>query len=116
MRQAYLDCSSGISGDMFLGALLDAGVAPQKLLDELKKVPLGFYELKRTRAVRGGLVGTRVEITVPAGHPERKLAEIERLLKSSSLAESRSEEHTSELQSPCNLVCRLLLEKKKASS
>src|SRR5256885_4646530 len=28
----------------------------------------------------------------------------------------RSEEHTSELQSPCNLVCRLLLEKKKASS
>src|SRR5256885_12433242 len=29
--------------------------------------------------------------------------------------EGRSEEHTSELQSPCNLVCRLLLEKKKAS-
>src|SRR5256885_12109407 len=28
----------------------------------------------------------------------------------------RSEEHTSELQSPCNLVCRLLLEKKKANS
>src|SRR5256885_11027734 len=31
-------------------------------------------------------------------------------------AEDRSEEHTSELQSPCNLVCRLLLEKKKQSS
>src|SRR5256885_11045819 len=30
--------------------------------------------------------------------------------------EGRSEEHTSELQSPCNLVCRLLLEKKKATS
>src|SRR5256885_13144397 len=30
-----------------------------------------------------------------------------------SLGEARSEEHTSELQSPCNLVCRLLLEKKK---
>src|SRR5256885_2804182 len=30
------------------------------------------------------------------------------------LAEQRSEEHTSELQSPCNLVCRLLLEKKKS--
>src|SRR5256885_15285443 len=32
-----------------------------------------------------------------------------------STACSRSEEHTSELQSPCNLVCRLLLEKKKKS-
>src|SRR2546426_6560199 len=31
-------------------------------------------------------------------------------------AEPRSEEHTSELQSPCNLVCRLLLEKKKKNS
>src|SRR2546426_4285436 len=31
-------------------------------------------------------------------------------------AEERSEEHTSELQSPCNLVCRLLLEKKKKKS
>src|SRR5256885_11036767 len=34
---------------------------------------------------------------------------------SAVLAEVRSEEHTSELQSPCNLVCRLLLEKKKSS-
>src|SRR5256885_8403885 len=31
-----------------------------------------------------------------------------------SIAHARSEEHTSELQSPCNLVCRLLLEKKKS--
>src|SRR5256885_2731983 len=35
------------------------------------------------------------------------------LLRTSSRAGRRSEEHTSELQSPCNLVCRLLLEKKK---
>src|SRR5256885_4971486 len=33
--------------------------------------------------------------------------------KTPTLSEKRSEEHTSELQSPCNLVCRLLLEKKK---
>src|SRR5256885_7116582 len=38
------------------------------------------------------------------------------ILLGSGLDQVRSEEHTSELQSPCNLVCRLLLEKKKATS
>src|SRR5256885_5210102 len=36
---------------------------------------------------------------------------IDRQMKTYTLVHSRSEEHTSELQSPCNLVCRLLLEK-----
>src|SRR2546426_4319398 len=38
------------------------------------------------------------------------------MLRRSTAQKSRSEEHTSELQSPCNLVCRLLLEKKKIIS
>src|SRR5256885_13226630 len=39
----------------------------------------------------------------------------ERYLQGVEIVAARSEEHTSELQSPCNLVCRLLLEKKKTS-
>src|SRR5256885_12926270 len=45
--------------------------------------------------------------TIPA------LALISARGRSTSILRTRSEEHTSELQSPCNLVCRLLLEKKK---
>ena len=60
MRQAYLDCFSGISGDMFVGALVDLGLPLDRLFAELRKIPLGFYEFKRTRAVRGHLVGTRI--------------------------------------------------------
>src|SRR5256885_7001160 len=45
-------------------------------------------------------------------HPARQVRFGERI-GLSSVATTRSEEHTSELQSPCNLVCRLLLEKKK---
>src|SRR5256885_8087839 len=44
---------------------------------------------------------------------ERKCASLKEKVKGATVA--RSEEHTSELQSPCNLVCRLLLEKKKKS-
>src|SRR5208283_2509914 len=87
MKQAYLDCSSGISGDMFLAVLIDAGVPAGRLFGELKKLPLGFYEFKRTRAVRGGLVGTRVELHVPDAQPHRKLADIQSLLEKASLPE-----------------------------
>src|SRR3989454_2226150 len=58
--------------------------------------------LRRLRAhPGGGRTGLR-------GHPRAHPAD-----RGQGAAEARSEEHTSELQSPCNLVCRLLLEKKK---
>jgi len=87
MKQAYLDCSSGISGDMFLAVLIDAGAPVDRLFGEIKKLALGFYEFKRTRAVRAGLVGTRVDIRVPGEQPHRKLADIQSLLEKASLPE-----------------------------
>src|SRR5205807_2785364 len=49
--------------------------------------------------------------TLPFGTPQRPLGRLEPRSPYSHVS-NRSEEHTSELQSPCNLVCRLLLEKK----
>ncbi len=86
MRQAYLDGSSGISGDMFLGALLDAGFDAHRLLEELKKLPLGFYKLKRTRALRGGIVGTRIEVETAGDQPHRKLTDIEGMIEPADLS------------------------------
>jgi uncharacterized protein (TIGR00299 family) protein len=91
MRQAYLDCSSGISGDMLLAALLDAGLDARQLLTELKKMQLGFYEFKLMRTVRGHLVGARVDIRIPAHQPHRKLADIEELIGKTELAETVKE-------------------------
>lgn len=85
MKQAYLDCSSGISGDMFLAAIIDAGAPVERLFGELKKLPLGFYEFKRTRALRGGLVGARVDIRVPGEQPHRKLADIQAMIEKAAL-------------------------------
>src|SRR2546426_9237271 len=54
---------------------------------------------------------------LPAEHVPRRVAGVDRAGHGVALVvpDVRSEEHTSELQSPCNLVCRLLLEKKKNS-
>ncbi len=91
MRIAYLDGSSGISGDMFLAVVLDAGVAPKLLLQELRKVSVGFYEFKRTVAMRRGIAATRVEIRDPGGHEHRHLAQIEKIIGDSALSDTVKE-------------------------
>ena len=72
MKVLFLDCFSGISGDMNLGVMIDLGVDQNYLLSELKKLKIGEYEVKITRDKRKGITGTRVEVTVnsavSAGH------------------------------------------------
>lgn len=59
MRTAYLDCFAGISGDMFLGALLDAGVAPSVLHDAVASLNLRA-SLKIEKVDRSGISSTKV--------------------------------------------------------
>ena len=63
MRIAYLDCFSGISGDMFLGALLDAGVAPKVLEDAVAGLNIGAG-LEISRVNRSGIEATKVDVLV----------------------------------------------------
>ena len=76
---------------MFLGVLLDAGFDAHRLLEELKKLPLGFYKLKRTRALRGGIVGTRFEVETSGDQPHRKLTDIEGMIEPAGLSASVKE-------------------------
>ena len=55
----YLDCFSGISGDMFLGAMLDLGLDQKEFLAELKKLPLHDYKVE-IKVLKGGITGTDV--------------------------------------------------------
>src|SRR5580658_3714693 len=63
MRIAYLECFSGMSGDMFLGALVDAGVAPQTLADTVAALHLGA-RLEIYRVVRSGISATKVDVYI----------------------------------------------------
>jgi pyridinium-3,5-bisthiocarboxylic acid mononucleotide nickel chelatase len=63
MRIAYLECFSGMSGDMFLGALIDAGVSPQLLEDTVAALNVGA-RLEISRVVRGGISATKVDVRV----------------------------------------------------
>lgn len=85
MRSAYLDCSSGVSGDMFLAACLDAGLDRERLQSDLTSLELGPYGFKVERVKRGGLAGTYVHISAPGEQPHRHLGTIEKLIASSKL-------------------------------
>jgi pyridinium-3,5-bisthiocarboxylic acid mononucleotide nickel chelatase len=61
MRLAYLDCFSGISGDMFLGALVDAGVSPELLERTVQGLDLEA-RLEISRVTRGGIAATKVDV------------------------------------------------------
>src|SRR5438105_1122996 len=69
MRIAYLDCFSGISGDMFLGALLDAGVAAQVFEKTVAALNVGA-RLEISRVNRSGISATKIDVLV---HGEKEL-------------------------------------------
>jgi pyridinium-3,5-bisthiocarboxylic acid mononucleotide nickel chelatase len=63
MRIAYLECFSGMSGDMFLGALVDAGVPPRTLEETVAALGIGA-RLEVTRVLRSGISATKVDVWV----------------------------------------------------
>jgi len=86
MKIAYLDCFSGISGDMFVGALIDAGFPMDELKRALYTLPLEGYSLEATREERNHLFGTRFKVEVSAAHqPSRRFSDIRSLLLAGNL-------------------------------
>lgn len=85
MRIAYLDCSNGVSGDMLLAALLDAGLGIKELKGELAKLPLNGYscQLKKTRS--GALVTSRLIVKTTKPQHFRNLREITQIINQSQL-------------------------------
>lgn len=85
-RIAYFDCFSGASGDMLLGALIDAGVPIGLVQDELSKLPVGGYELGAERVVLQGISGTRFTVhDLAQEQPVRNIRLIRELLQSVDL-------------------------------
>jgi len=85
-RIAYLDCFSGISGDMLLGALVDAGLDIGALRAELASLPLRGYQIEAARTQRAGLAATKVSVQLEeAAQPHRRLPDVLGVIEQSAL-------------------------------
>ena len=70
MRELYLECYSGISGDMTVAALLDLGVPGEHLMKELEKLHLDGYEIKISRTKKNQITATDFDVILKDEHKE----------------------------------------------
>lgn len=85
MRIAYGELIGGLSGDMFVAALLDLGLSVQKLRLELKRIPSLKFELKTAKKYVHAIRAIRFQVICPANEPPRTWKEIRALIEGSKL-------------------------------
>jgi uncharacterized protein (TIGR00299 family) protein len=90
VRIAYFDCFSGISGDMTLGALVDAGVDPRALQAAISGLGL-TCELSFETVRRGGFRATYAKVNAPPEHAHRHLHHIEAMIDKAKLPPRQNE-------------------------
>jgi pyridinium-3,5-bisthiocarboxylic acid mononucleotide nickel chelatase len=104
LHTLYLDCFSGASGDMLIGALIDCGLDFDLLRNELKKLGVEGYELSLTRVDRSGISASKFDVLLHSHdhdhehhdhhhhhhhhkHEHRSLSEIKKIIASSKLTD-----------------------------
>jgi pyridinium-3,5-bisthiocarboxylic acid mononucleotide nickel chelatase len=86
MKLAYFDCFSGISGDMTLGALVDAGCPLEHLRSELRGLQVPGWELSAEKVWKNGMAATYVKVKTADQSKHRSLSTILEILQKSQLA------------------------------
>lgn len=91
MKVLYFDCFSGISGDMAVGALLDAGADEKVLLEGLKQLKADGYRINIEKKLKNGISGTDFSVLLEDQHNHehvhRNMGDIERIINDSGLNE-----------------------------
>jgi hypothetical protein len=86
MKIAYLDCFSGVSGDMFVGALLDAGLPHERIQEIITGLRLEGFTISSEKEERNSIFGTKFSVVLRDEHqPPRHLKDIQGILKRSDL-------------------------------
>ena len=92
MKTLYFDCFAGISGDMTLGALVDAGVDARELTERLTLLGVDGYEIGFEKVDRSGIGATRALVRLTREEKQhRHLSHIEKIIKDSRLDDSVKE-------------------------
>ncbi|HYW70200.1 MAG TPA: nickel pincer cofactor biosynthesis protein LarC [Pyrinomonadaceae bacterium] len=85
MKTLYFDCFAGASGDMILGALVDAGVEPRALIDQLQLLGVSGWKIAFEKVDRSGISSTYARVETEHEHVHRHLGDILKIIYGSGL-------------------------------
>src|SRR5437762_12199935 len=85
MRTLYFDCFAGASGDMILGALVDAGVDPRALTEQLELLGVAGWNIDFDKVDRSGISATYAKVHTAHDHAHRHLGDILKIIYDSRL-------------------------------
>ena len=88
---AYFECGCGISGDMCLGALIDAGADINELKKMLSGLPLDGWDITVSETERHHIRALKADVSYPHEHCHRYLSDIENIIKQAALPEAVEE-------------------------
>src|SRR5215472_7480376 len=88
MKLAYFDCFSGISGDMTLGAVVDAGCPLETLRDGLEGLEVPGWTISAEKVWKNGMAATFVRVTTEDQSKHRSMSAILEILAKSNLTEA----------------------------
>lgn len=85
MNSLYFDCFAGASGDMILGALIDVGVDPGALIEQLELLSIGGWKIEFDKVDRSGISASYARVDTPHEHAHRHLSDILKIIYDSRL-------------------------------
>jgi uncharacterized protein (TIGR00299 family) protein len=88
MKTLYFDCFAGASGDMILGALVDAGVEPRALVDQLQSLGVAGWTIEFEKVDRSGISSSYARVHTAHEHAHRHLADILKIIYQSQLKQA----------------------------
>jgi uncharacterized protein (TIGR00299 family) protein len=83
----FFDCFSGASGDMILGALIDAGASFEALSEQIKSLKIDGYSISRQKKKSSGISATKFIVNIEKDQPERNFSDIKDLIARSGLSD-----------------------------
>ncbi len=86
----YLSCYSGISGNLFVGALLDAGLSDEAFREMVAALPISGYELTIENVIKNGIAATHFDVALDPNEkqPHRHLADIVKIIETADLSDT----------------------------